>query len=338
MFGNVNGWVGSVIIIALTAGLIVWKGRPAERSQPTGGLKVAMASAEIQPDPKAVITPGTKDQDAGDIYRQLAATVKAKSRLYDLQHGDFVRTTGAKKRAMIKAVEPEMDLLIEAGKSARMNLFAKNPAEIVNYANRKPILPELQATALTGLSVAGMWATPDSSKTNSKPENPEKARELLEGIYHLGRFLAEERVTFEEYRIGVDLMSNAAKLLARYGGHNPAKKEEIDVFSQQIGLERYLPVVQVITMVPEETKMMSMPGDIFDVALNSKEPMWQVEAILKLGRMRFMRGVKGPDQRDANKVLNELAARTDLAPNVKAAAVAARDLTIEQFRLIGGSA
>jgi hypothetical protein len=65
--------------------------------------------------------------------------------------------------------------------------------------------------------------------------------------------------------------------------------------------------------------------------------MWQVEAIMKLGRMRFMRGVRAADQRDANLVVKELAAKDNLPPSVKAAAIAARDLTVEKFRMIGGA-
>jgi hypothetical protein len=83
---------------------------------------------------------------------------------------------------------------------------------------------------------------------------------------------------------------------------------------------------------------MAMPGDIFEIARSGREPMWRTEAILKLGRMRWMKGVKYGDQRGANQVLTELAGRTDLPPNVKAAAVAARDLTVKDFRLIGGGA
>ncbi|QOV92162.1 hypothetical protein [Humisphaera borealis] len=338
MFGNMQGWIASVVIIALTAGLIVWKGKPEGRSKPTGSLKAAMVSAAVQPSPDTLIPKGTKDANAGEVYRMLAAAVKGKSRVYDLKDGDFVRAQGTKKRAMIKTVEAEMDMLIEAGECAKMDLFASKPTEVINYANRKPILPELQQTALVALSVAGMWATPDSSKPNSKPENPAKAQKLFEAIFHLGRFLSDERVFFEEYRIGVDLMGNAAKQLSKRGNYDAAKKDQLDLFSQQISLERYLTAIQVITGIPEEGKLMALPGDIFDVALNSKEPMWQVEAILKLGRMRYMQGVKYGDQRDASLVLAELAARTDLPANVKAAAVAARDMTIEQVRMIGGSA
>lgn len=337
MFGNAQGWITSAIILVLTGVLIFFGGRAEERSKPTGSLKAAMASAAVQPAPDTVIPKGTKDADAGEIYRRLASSVKDKSltREYD----NFVKLTGPKKRQAIKTIEADMDLLIEAGECNRMTLFAGNLSEVVNYANRKPILEELNTAARTAISVAGLWATPDSSKSSKEPQNPEKARKLFEAVFHLGRFLAEERVIFEQYRIGVDLMDNGAGMLAKFGGVDAARKDELDLFAQQIRLgARYETVVRVITGIPEEGKLMASPGDIFELALNGQEPMWRVEAILKLGRMRYMRGVRYGDQRDANVVLAELAARTDLPPSVKAAAIAARDLTIEQFRMIGGSA
>jgi len=334
MFGNLQGWIISLVMIVMTVGLIVWKGSPAERSKPTGGLKAAMVSADVKPDPDALIPVGTKDQDAGEIYRQLAASVKEKRRQYD----EFQKIpAGPKRRAAMKNFDKDMEMLLAAGDCNRMTLFKAAPEEVVNYKNSKPLLSELQQVGTLSRTIAGMLIVKDDANNyRPKPADIARGTKLFMASFHLGRFLADERVTFDEYRIGVDLMSNAAGMLAKFGDVDPAKKDALEMFSQQISLERYLPAVQVITGVPEETKMVAMPGDIFELALNSQEPMWQTEAILKLGRMRYMRGVKGADQRDANKVVAELAARTDVPANVKAAAVAARDLTIEQFRMIGG--
>src|SRR5688572_21495962 len=99
MFGNLQGWIISLVMIAMTVGLIVWKGNPAERSKPTGGLKAAMAPADIKPDPETILPVGTRDQDAGPIYRDLAASVKDKRRQYD----EFQKIpAGPKRRAAMK--------------------------------------------------------------------------------------------------------------------------------------------------------------------------------------------------------------------------------------------
>jgi hypothetical protein len=222
MFGNLQGWIVSLIIAGLTGGMIYWKGVPEGISKPTGGLNVAMAPAVITPDPKTVLPPGTTDADAGEVYRELASAVAAKERAYD----DFQRAGDAKKkRAAVKPLEPDMDLLIRAAECGRMTLFAKNPGEVVNYANRKPVLPELQRAGSTAINVAALWLTPDpNAKDKKTPVNPEKGRKLLEAVFHLGRFLAEERVIFDEYRIGADLMGNAAGMLAKYGNVTPTRR------------------------------------------------------------------------------------------------------------------
>ena len=80
---------------------------------------------------------------------------------------------------------------------------------------------------------------------------------------------------------------------------------------------------------------MAGPGDILDLALHSKEPMWRTEALLKLGRMRWMMGVKYGDQKWSLRVLKQVAEEQSAPENVKAAAVAGRDMTVEQFRMFG---
>jgi hypothetical protein len=60
--------------------------------------------------------------------------------------------------------------------------------------------------------------------------------------------------------------------------------------------------------------------------------MWRVEAILKLGRYRFNAGRIG-DQRNAIKTIKDLLTH-DPDPVIRAAAQAAHDLTLEQYRMM----
>ena len=74
-------------------------------------------------------------------------------------------------------------------------------------------------------------------------------------------------------------------------------------------------------------------GDIFEIANRSQERMWRVEAILKLGRMKFdVGGNRGRfgDQAGAKRYLKSRVSDPD--PFIKTAAKAAKDLTIEQYR------
>jgi hypothetical protein len=71
------------------------------------------------------------------------------------------------------------------------------------------------------------------------------------------------------------------------------------------------------------------PGDIFALAEKAAEPMWRVEAILALGRLRYSAERSG-DKQGAAKVVAALCTAGD--PRIRTAAIAARDLTVEQFR------
>ena len=97
-----------------------------------------------------------------------------------------------------------------------------------------------------------------------------------------------------------------------------------------------LPLWQAIVGIETPGKPLPNPGDIFEFAQKSPEPMWQTESVLKLGRMVYMDSVTPGDQRGARRVLKQMADRADLAPAVHTAAVAARDLTLEKFRMFGG--
>ena len=75
-------------------------------------------------------------------------------------------------------------------------------------------------------------------------------------------------------------------------------------------------------------------GDLFELAKRSRERMWRVEAILALGRVRFFAGEGGTaaNQRNAMRILRDLA-ENDPDPIIRTAATAARDLTVEQYRV-----
>lgn len=71
------------------------------------------------------------------------------------------------------------------------------------------------------------------------------------------------------------------------------------------------------------------PGDMFALADRASEVMWRVEAILALGRLKYSAERYG-DQQGALAVVAGLSGSGD--PRIRAAAIAARDLTVEQFR------
>lgn len=74
------------------------------------------------------------------------------------------------------------------------------------------------------------------------------------------------------------------------------------------------------------------PGDVFNIAVNDKDRAFRVQAILALGRLRFVATRRG-DVRRTKKLIERFLESDD--PLERAAAVAARDLTPEEYRLSG---
>ena len=74
------------------------------------------------------------------------------------------------------------------------------------------------------------------------------------------------------------------------------------------------------------------PGDVFNIAENDKDRAFRVQAILTLGRLRFVATKRG-DLRKTEKLIERFLQSDD--PLERAAAAAARDLTREEYRLSG---
>jgi hypothetical protein len=90
------------------------------------------------------------------------------------------------------------------------------------------------------------------------------------------------------------------------------------------------PIYEVLTSA-DPAKIAANAGDIFRFATRSRERMFRVEAILKLGRYRF-NSARAADQMAAPRFLRFLGHDAD--PAVRAAAQAAGGLTVEQYRMI----
>lgn len=325
MFGNVRGWLISGAIFAFTV-LLIWKQGTMEPISPVSKAKVLAVAKEpptTSVDPKSLVPPGTNDCDAGEKYRQAAMFYKQNRRKFDNYN------KSKDKAKDFENIREGIDLIVEGAGCARMNLFGKKVTEAVNYDNSKPYLEELQQL--------GRIAVEAGASRAMKPATAAEGRKYIEAAFTLGRNLYEERVVFEEFRIGAEMMGNAAGILAKFVVKEGEQFDKLNKLVQDTSIgEKYKVVWATISGIPEEGKTVAFPGDIFDLAQNGKEPMWQTEAILKLGRLRWMRGVKYGDQKGAMRVLKQLADRTDLPPNAKAAAIAARDLDVEKFRTIGG--
>lgn len=328
MYGNVLGWVISAAI-ALAVGFFIYQsGVPAHITPPTGKLPEGLQSASLNTDPRTIVPAGTDDCDAGEAYRQVATDIKEHERLLDA----FLHAaSGPEKLRAADAMDEDVQRLVGASKCSRMTLFAKNPSEVVNYDNVKPLLPELANFGNAVINIGALYAQTDSRK----------ARQYIEAVFTLGRHLYEERIIFEEYRTGLDLMINASGMLAQYGTEkgDTARLAQLKTFEaegakQSKAITPLWAAISGIGTGPDGR--LAYAGDMFQIADKSPEPLWRTEAMLKLGRIRFMSDASYGDQTGAHRLLKLYADRSDVPAPVKVAARVGRDLTIEKFRMFGG--
>ena len=328
MYGNVPGWVISALL-ALGVGFFIYQsGVPAHITPPTGKFPEGLKSASLATDPAKVVPAGTDDCDAGEAYRLVATDLKENPQLLDA----FLHAgTGLAKLAAAAAMDDDIERLVGASKCSRMMLFAKNPSEVVNYDNVKPLLPELANFGNAVINIGALHAQKD----------PAQARRYIEAVFALGRHLYEERIIFEEYRIGLDLMINASGMLAQFGTDKSdaariaqLKAFEADGAKQSKAITPLWGAISGIGTGPDGR--LAYAGDMFKIANDSAEPMWRTEALLKLGRMRHMSDASYGDQTGAHRVLKLTAERSDIPASVKLAARVGRDLTVEKFRMFGG--
>src|SRR5687768_15130341 len=317
MLGNLRGWMISLAIACFFGLVIYTQGRPGTVSESTGKLVKLTAATKLPADPKPLVADGTHDCNAGDLYRQAIEDYTAKKAEYER----VLRVQGPPFREAAQQLKG-VQMVLDAAKCAKMDLYASNPKDVTNYERSRPGLEALQTIGQIVNRLAASMAKEDAKRAN----------EYAEALFLLGRRLYEERVVFQEYTVGVDLMANAANTMAKQTlAADEARAEQMAAFVKDVQNytgEHFTELWTKISGLEEPGKMLPMPGDIFDVATNPNvDPMWRAEAALKLGRMRWMKSVKGADQRGANHTLRLLAEDPSAPPGVRAAAAAGRDLT-----------
>ena len=312
MWGNALGWFISLLIVVATAtGLVFFQRHLADLTPTTDlvGDPMMLAPLALPVSPESVVAP--RDAcDAGPIYRQAIERVLADRDAYERFAADGRGSEEAKGLAAI-------ELLVSARPCSRMSLFSTAPSEVVSYGNK----PELQALRAAGLCAVrlGLLLT--------RENKPDEALNYHEAAFALGARLYEERLVMDELLVGLELMSGAARAM---GERNPQAQSFLSGY-QEYDRARLQPLRRAIGSI-DPGVIATHSGDVFHIARHAKERLWRVEAILKLGRMRF-NAARLADQQAATRALEELS--DDADPVIRAAANAARSLTIQQYRMLG---
>jgi len=316
MWGNLHGWLISAVlggsILLFTAWLTEKNRMQSAHLFARDPANLAKLVLTMEPDEAWPIF--TDAGDAGPLYRQ---AIEGWSDTAERTCAEFVKSPG-------DAPPLPLQPLVDARHLRGMDLFEAEPGSLVNY--------ESDHARLENLFAAAEWAYKCGLSLHLHGQN-DRGLVLLEAAFAVGRQLYRERLVFDEYQKGSQLMADAATSAVQTF---PAESEDGRRLTAFVsGLQAYqrqhvYPIWQVIGSV-DAAVIGNSAGDILAMAEHSGERMWRVEATLKLGRLRFDAGTVG-DQLGARRALKRLSEDHD--PLVAAAAKAATELTIERYRMI----
>jgi hypothetical protein len=313
MWGNRIGWIIAVVLAALILAPVGWLVQAGRMSPPSGigreATNLEPIALPISPDDAWPLF--SDDGDAAPLY------AKAIDAWDSNAADDYVRSPHGAPPASLR-------LLLDARHMRGMNLFAANPTDLVNYDSDHPRLETLFAAGQAEYQ-AGLALLQEGNAADGEA--------CLAAAFALGRQLYNERVVFDEYQKGTQLMADSATAMLPGLERGSERWNKLEAFCRKMDeyqSQRIVPVWQVISSVDQDVIAQSA-GDVAAFALNSRERMWRVEAALKLGRNRYDAGSPG-DQIGAARLLARLADDPD--PFVAAAAHCALDLSVENYRMI----
>ena len=314
MWGNAFGWKISAGIFLMTVVFGWWLHSQMQITDPTNlSLDPKNLAALSPPMPAEPVVDQNQPGDAGDKYSAAVANFDDEGSACD----DFAQKPQG-------PLPRPMQLVIDATNLSQMNLFARDPSSIVDYQSDHP---ELDNLARLG---ADMESAALLLNRNGQTGD---ARKFLLAAYAMGRNFLLERVNYDEFSKGMGLMDGATTVLAEMEPDKSDRRQSLD--DQQAALvdfndTRVRPIYEVLASVDPQA-IATNAGDVYRLATQSQERMIRVEAILKLGRYRF-NSARAADQLAAPRVLRRLSQDPD--PIIRAAAKAAIDLTVEQYRMI----
>jgi hypothetical protein len=319
MFGNRLGWgISAVIVfIACLIGRLIYQS--AQSSPATGWIEKTVRPITLPGNVEAITGPMNRSSDAAAFYRKAIDDYNADSAAY----AALESTTTPDPAAV--AARPGLRALLEGMHCNRMDLFRSNPQLVVNYEREKDPLVALDhvAHALAQLSLRA---------------DPATAGPCYQALVSLGYKLCQERVVYAELAMGEELMGLGCKGLEQLAhiAKDGMRERILDQFDAQrlaANSTEVQPVWAVMANVDMNT-IAAYAGDWFALSQDRNiDPLWRVEATLKLGELKFS-GDRVGDQKAAIRILQQRASDASELPAVRAAAVMGRDLTIEGYRTL----
>lgn len=347
MWGNLAGWIIAAVMAALLFFLgstINALGRPSDpvpiarlvNGKPVGkpmSPAESLVRLSLPVAPTSIVQP-TLDGDAGPKLREALAALNDGDVLR--QYDRFVNSTRRQPSEYDRLPTRPIELLVEAGRMQRMRFLDAAPEKSINYdTESRTELRQVELIAKAALAL-GYWKA-FKPQGSDRMQDAVGARRVFESMFLLGAKLFDERVVYDEMNVGLELLAGATgglmKLAKEQGDSGLlARLEQFDAERAKYVVNHVIPIWRVISSVADNVVALHA-GNVFQLAEQSEDPMWRVEAILKVGRFRFSAGRAG-DQGHADRKLRQWSRNEDADPRIRAAVAAARTLTVERFRMI----
>ena len=327
MWGNRQGWTISAVIVAVTAALLWYLAGTGRRSPATDFSRDERNFAALSPPSPPLVLSTTKPTPAGPFWRSALDSYDRDRALYE----DFAAAGSLKAKRVEELAAVEV--LVGASELAQPDgVFASRPQEIVNYEHTKEPLEKYRTLGRVMVDRLALLYARDATRRNV-------AEKYARAGAALGDALTRERLTYDEFALGQELLAKSAFVLARIADERKdpstaAAWRDFEQRRQQFVRGQIDPTLAFVRSI-DANVVGTRTGDVFELARRSKERMWRVEAILALGRARFFVGTSASpaaDQRAAAAFVREIA-ETDPDPIVKLAARAAGDLTLDRYRM-----
>lgn len=321
MWGNLQGWLISMVLLIGSGAMFYHLATPPVESQPTNLIPLAHEEIQLPMEAKLVVPPPTNSRDAGSSYRQAVIRYQSNPKPYlDPIHAKLEELSA-------------LPLLLDGRDCGRMNLYEAKPEELVNYDLEHPSLNAL-ANIANAANTVGLGLMLDEKYDAAKP--------YFEAAFAAGRHLFNERVTWQEMSVGLRMMSDGAQNLAKLADRTQqgAKADVLRKF--QDGVDKYHATLQESVASPLSNPVegygSKYAGDVFAVAKDpNAERVWRVLAIMHLGRYRWnVADDRKGDQFWADRELSLLANSLDSKNadhTIVTAIRSAQGLTVEQQRI-----
>jgi hypothetical protein len=317
MWGNTIGWIISLLLIAGAVAGAAYLDRMDRVTPPTAFAMDPKNLAEL--DLGIPLQPLMPDLSGPvDITAQLKAAIEA-------YRADFYTYDRAATGAIpdnfdaMPAIAPIVDVAMSPGAA----LLSPLSEQTVTYKARKP---ELEAIRTLGEALIRAALSREKS-------DPTAAIGYYNAAFALGMKMYRERLVYAELTAGLNLMSQSAQQLAKLP-IDPKRAEALRAFEparRTLVEERINPVWRIVGSV-DPSVVQQHAGDVFVIARDAPERMWRIEAIFALARYRYS-AQRFRDRANAIGTLEQIAEK-ETDPVVKQAAIAARDMTIEDFRML----